>query len=380
MEIIFYISATLIGLVFLFLIIEYPYYLIGGLFFLVHYKFNLDLPGPLDLRGVFILVFFLRLIVFDKDNLKIINKFLFTNQHFVLILIFGIYFISVTYIRTDVYKLPIRLFIFQIVGLLLAFVTVYNGHAKKAFLSAIIVTGVLSTADLVLTYFTSGHLFVTRFLDVLIKSEYSTEMNHNFFGMLIGIAFITVYMISFTQKTKKIFFYSLFAVFALGIIVSTSRGTMLAVLVSVTIGTIIFPEKRFDPKKVIFLGIKLILFFSIVIFSYSYIMTNMNIKSKFANQIYYRLVEEPMSIFDGKVTKYKSNESKKEGTIRWRLNKAQRDLEEFSIIPSLPTQFFGFGYNGYYNISETLWLRGKHLYQYAAHNGYVILIIERGII
>ena len=63
MEIIIALFIGLLGIAFLFMLIEYPYYLLGVFVFIVFYNYNIDLPGPLDSRGLLTLALFFRLII-----------------------------------------------------------------------------------------------------------------------------------------------------------------------------------------------------------------------------------------------------------------------------------------------------------------------------
>lgn len=382
MEIIIYILAALIGLLGLFLIIEFPYHFIGFFIFIIHYNYNIELPGPLDLRGWLTVVLFLRLLVFDKENATFIFNFIIKNHLFLLILFFGFYFITVTYFTSNTYLTPIRLFVFQIIGLLIGFIAVYRGYAKESFFYAFIAAGLFSTADLIYHYITSsgsGFLF-TRILDMVTKSEYSTEINHNWFGMLIGVAFLTVFVMTIKDQIKKSFGYILLIIFGFGVLFSTSRGTMLALIVALFLSFFILPKGLFNFKKVITYGLGIVLVFIILLSSFFAIIKSLNIESNFSERIYYRLVEEPLSMLgvESKVV-YSSKDNIKEGTINWRITKALRDLNEFNRI-KLSTQLFGFGYEGYFKIAEKKYDPWDMSFKIISHNGYVLVLIERGVI
>ncbi len=380
MEIILYIIVAFLGMAFLFFLAEYPYHLVGFFIFIINYDYNYELPGPLDLRGFLTLAFFLRIIVFDKENLNLILNLLITNRLFLLILFFGIYFAIVTYINTNSYLAPIRMFIFEEVGLLLGFITVYKGYAKKAFFSGIIFAGIFSTADLIYSYtISSGTFFNRRILDVLSKSDFDAFLNHNVFGMLIGIAIVTTFMVAIIKQINKILSFLLFAIFGIGILISTSRGTLLAVFVSFFVGLIVLPKHLIDFKKIIIVGLKSLLFFSLIIGGYLIFIKSINMDSKFADEIYYRLIEEPQSIFEGKSKEFTSSGSIKVGTIEWRMNQASRDLGVFFNQP-LSTQLLGYGEAGYTKIGQKEWTNKGLLQQYASHNGFVLIIIERGLL
>ena len=85
MEVFLYIFAVLVGLGALFFIIEYPYYMVGIAIFMMVYRFNIPTPLPLDARGLLTLILFVRLYIFDRENAKIVNGYLFKNKIFLKI-------------------------------------------------------------------------------------------------------------------------------------------------------------------------------------------------------------------------------------------------------------------------------------------------------
>ena len=379
MEVILYIIAGLIGLGGIFLLIEYPYYFIGVFIFVTYYQFNIELPGPLDLRGWLTIILFFRLIVFDKDNIRLFTNILLREPAFILILIFEIYFISVTYGNTGSYLLPMRLFVFQMIGLLLGFLAVYRGYAKETFLIVIIFTGILSTIDLTYSFAISSRLFVMKVLDVLIKSQYETELNHNFFGMLNGIALVTVYVMLVAKQIKVSKGMLLVMIFGVGLLLSTSRGTLVTVFVTLIFGTIVLPSEHIDVKKILKTAVAGVALGTVILSSYFLVLSTLDVDSEFIDKVYYRFVEEPMGLLEGRTSSFRGGSNLQQSTINWRINKAIRDINEFSKL-NFVQQLFGFGYNGYYKIGEVGFDPWGFQYQIASHNGIATIVIERGIL
>lgn len=380
MEILFYIIGVLIALGIMFLIIEYPYHFIGLFIFIIFYDFNVELPGPFDLRGYITIGLFLRLIVFDNENLKLITNQLFSNHIFLLVLLFELYFIFVTLGNTSKFITPVRVFIFQMIGLVLGFIAVYRGYVMQAFLTGIAAAGILGTIDLIYSFGVTSQLFVRRLIDVLIKSEYSTDLNHNHFGMLNGIAFVIVYILALARQINLKLSIILLFIFSTGILMSTSRGILITTLLTILISTIVFPKKYLDIKKLLFLGIKGVAFIILIISSYLLILSSLNVDNKFSEKIYYRFIEEPMGLIKGETSAFRGKSKYlQEGSASWRFNKALRDLNEFGKLKPI-YQFFGFGYNGYFNISEKEFTRGDQSTQMSSHNGIATILIERGIL
>ncbi|MCB0748639.1 MAG: O-antigen ligase family protein [Ignavibacteriales bacterium] len=380
MEIILYIIAAFMAIGFVFLIIEYPYHLVGLYIFIIHYDYNLDLPGPLDLRGILTIAFFLRLIAFDKENLNLFMHDFLKNPLFLSVLFFGLYFVMVTYINTNSFMRTMRVEIFQLIGLMIGFLTVYKGYAKKALLTAIIFAGIFSTGDLIYSYLTSsGSFYNTRILDVITKSEFNAFFNHNVMGMFIGIGIVATFMFYITKQMNNLLAFIIFFILGVGILISTSRGTLLAVIVAIAIGVFMLPKEVVNIKKLIALSLKGLAFLVIIVGGYLFFIKAANLDSEFSKQLYYRLVEEPLQMLEGKSNDYTTSGALKEGTIEWRVFQAKRDIGVFTS-QRLSTQLLGYGEGGYFKIGKKEWSPGGKLNQYASHNGFVLIVIERGII
>lgn len=378
MELLLIIFAVLISIVGLFLLVEYPYHFIGIFIFIIHYQYNIDLPGPLDLRGIISLVLLIRLIFFDKENLDLLLHYLTKHYLFILIIIFELYFIALTFVEGGTYKKAIRLLVFQVIGLLLGFLAVYRGYAVKSFFTAIITAGFFATADLIYSFGISSQLFVRRLLDIAFKSEYSTELNHNFFGMLNGIALILTYIRIVSKKIDIKKGLLMLLIFGSGILLSTSRGALLTTIFSVIISTFLLPRDQIDTKKIFSIGIKGFFVLIIIISSYIFLLSVLKVNTEFTDKIYYRLVEEPIELLQGKTSTFRGeNQFRKEGSASWRLNKALRDIDKFTSLP-ISVQLFGYGYNGYYRVGEKGFDNYDMRIQNASHNGIVEMITERG--
>lgn len=378
MEVVIILLGILFLVVFIFLLVEYPYYLVSIFIFSHLYNFNLELPGPLDLRGWISFLLVLRLVVFDKENIDLIlNKLLFNNI-FMLILVFATYNLIITFFESENLIMTLRIMVFNIISVLLGFLVVANGYTKKVLITAVLAAGLFSTADLIYTYFVQGRLRIIRILDFISKSDFVT-MNHNFFGMLSGLGLVVTYSLLVSREYNKILSVLLLGVFSLGLLISTSRGVFLAVIVSTLVITYFTPQLVLNFRKIIF-SISVFITIAILVgFSYSFILSSMKIESKFADQLYYRLVEEPASIFGSDVKKFDWDDNLKQGTMKWRLEKAKRDLDVFLSKP-MEVILFGYGEGGYTRLGEVEFDIREEAYQYSAHNGYINLLAESGIL
>ncbi len=377
MEIILVFVGFLILAAFTFLLIEFPYYLVSIFVFLHLYNFNLEMPGPLDLRGLISVILVLRLVIFDKQNLDLIKESL-SNKFFILIILFSLYSAFIDFDSGYSLFITLKLFILNVVALLLGFLTVLRGYAKRTIVLAILVTGVFAFGDLVYAYAIEGSLLIKRIIDVIISGgTYWESMNHNFFGGLCGYALITVFLLFITKKIDKVIFFVLSIIFILGIIISTSRMTFLSLTITIVLILITQQGLNINVKKVLISIFATIILFVIVTFSYSYILSAMNIKSEFADKIYFRLVEEPLSFFNEDSQKFGWDNNRVQGSMRWRMYKTLRDADLF-FDQKISTILFGFGRGGYKKIGEIQFV-GTESLQYSAHNFYTNLIAEIGL-
>lgn len=381
MEVILYIFAALIALGGIFVLIEYPYHFIGIFIFIIYYQFNIELPGPLDLRGWLTIILLFRLIVFDKENLRTIIELLIRNNVFLFLLVFEILLITITISNGFKFLKPVRMFVFQMIGFSLGFIAVYRGYTKQVFFTAIIATGIIGAIDLAYSYGTSSSsaLYVTRVLDVFLKSEYSTELNHNIFGLFNGIALCITYVMFISKQIRTKLSIVLILIFGTGILLSTSRATLITVVFSIIISTIFLPKDQIDVKKIVKFGFAGIALFIVIASTYLITLKALNVDSKFTDKVYHRLVEEPISLLEGKKSYIKEGQNFREGSMSWRIGKALRDFNEFSKL-EVSKQLTGFGAGGYSQIGEEEFDRWGFKYQISSHNGIVTIIIERGIV
>lgn len=379
MEIILVLVGVLITGIFLFILIEFPYYLVALFIFLNLYSFNLELPGLFDLRGLISIILFIRLVLFDKNNLDTLGGAL-SNRFIVLIIIFSLYTVLIDFSNGVGLLMIVRSLFLNLIAISIGFLSIINGQGKKTIILGILTAGVFAVVDLIYSYLVRGDLMIRRLTDVILSDFVPSRdiLNHNFFGELAGVALIVTFLLIITKNLSKSFGYLLFAIFSLGILISTSRSTTLSVFV--TFAVILFTQKvlEINFRKLffsIFAGVILLL---VVGLSYSYILRAMNISSEFSEQIYWRLVEEPLSIFTGDVEEFGTDDNKVKGTMRWRYKKYERDLNLF-LSQNTNIVLFGFGAGGYTNIGE-INLNNPVQRQYSSHNFYTNLISEYGII
>ncbi len=178
---------SLVSLATLFLIVERPYYIVAILVFLTFYVFNIETPLPIDVRGILILILFLRLCLFDKDNLELVFNKLFLNMFFWLILIFLFAELLVPIATSGKIFGTLKEIILSIVVLILGFITLSNEQGRMAFLFGILSAGILSSFDIFFTFTFFRDLDIVSILDLLSGNQ--VILNHNYPGFLAGVCF-----------------------------------------------------------------------------------------------------------------------------------------------------------------------------------------------
>lgn len=367
---------SLVSLATLFLIVERPYYIVAILVFLTFYVFNIETPLPTDVRGILILILFLRLCLFDKDNLELVFNKLFLNMFFWLILIFLFAELLVPIATSGKIFGTLKEIILSIVILILGFITLSNEQGRMAFLFGILSAGILSSFDVFFTFTFFRDLNIVRILDILSGNK--VILNHNYPGFLAGVSLIYIYLLWVRNKFNRNILVLIAIILSAGVLLSTSRSTLLALLLVFIL--LHFVEKDLRTKiRIIFItGIGLVtlivglfMIYELGIFSKEY--------RTFSGKFYFRLFEEPMQAIGIKEAGFNQWTGERlGGSVKFRSEKWAKDLDKF-FNKDLSTQFWGLGPGGYSKISEKVYrASGNVRYQLAAHNGYLIIMFERG--
>ncbi len=366
------IIILIIPVVFLYLFIKKPYTLSAILLFMFLYGFNLKLPFLFDLRGLLLIGMIGRLLV-EKDNQTLISKFLLTDKYFYMLISFVFYSLAILLARFygfgDLNLIKSNLIL--IGSLILGFIVGVNPKGKNVFIIAIVSSGVFATIDMLYTYIVYSSNHPVRVLNVFLYHD-TTTINYNYHGMLIGITFIYTILLFYKKKINKILSMILLLLFALGVVLTTSRGAIVGIIIVFAIMIVTQKDITINIKKVISGSIAILLFFISFYIIYNTILSDIS-KPVLLDNIYWRLYQEPLSILGiAPSGEHAYKEDVQYGTMSWRYERSANDIEKF-LHSSLIDQTFGLGEGGYvinnYN--------GDNL---NAHNGFVLLLIERGII
>lgn len=345
-------------LVLLFVIYQKPYWGSAICLVLFFSGLNVELSNSfLNLRAILTFAVFLRL------SAKKYNHYffqIFRNQWYTLLLIFFSYAFFCDLLFTELTFFDV--FKTFILNIFLCYIGVktylYN---RKIVEYAIILSGFICLIDLLYTFIVFDSFPIRRISTFYLG--YEKESNHNFFGMVCGLACIISWLKFIKEKEKYMRIALLGSIFAmsLGVIISTSRSAVLG-LIGVFL---IFSLRKNGFYKTIFVCFIMIMF---TIFTYLLIDGFAN-GTQFQIKLKERFIEEPLTAIYSSQGKRYSQET--HGSGEWREESAINGLNVFLQFP-LNEKLFGIGTGGYVirNYSEGL----------QPHNGYLLLFIERGLI
>ena len=301
---------------------------------------------------------------------------LISNKFFVLLLIFTFYTYLNFFLNQSSLLFIFRELIQKLILLFLGFIAIRELKGKKMIAIGILLAGLLCTGDLIFSHIVFGQLYIVPIINY-IRGDYSL-LNYNFYASGCGVALIITTILFVNKELKKITSFILLIIFALGILISTSRMTLLAVAVTLVLIPLTRKELNINFRKLFSFGIVGTIIIVMVALSYSFILSEMNISTEVADKIYFRLVQEPLSFFQKEPEEFGWDNNKVKGTARWRMSHTFRDIDVF-LVQKNSVIFFGYGKGGYSKIGLVQFQKNKR-WQYSSHNFYTNLVSEIGIV
>jgi hypothetical protein len=336
---------------------------------------NFELGGlPVNVRALTGILLFLRTLIPDKKNKY--PSFFSTEARFI------IFFIFYTVLVTIAYDLVDTAFI-KTSGL--TAISVYCGYHyfyKKrdyTYLKiSLILSALICFSDLIYTYSVIGKFPVQRIYQSLLntplavddKGDYVEVINHNFYGLICGMCFVFLLNEFINKRTANKITLLLLPLMFLGVLMSTSRSTLLGI-----VGISIFLigrqlRSRAHSKnavKLIIMGVS-VLFLSLFLFTSLQIYFNLS--SAFIDNITGRLVDEPVAVFNKHMGFNYHAQSL--DAMEWRGEASSNAFEAFLNL-KFTEKFFGIGFWGFV-------VRDLGRNNLPPHNGMLLLLIESGIV
>ncbi len=364
------------GIIFLYLLVTKPE-IIAILFFTITMAdINFEMGGlPLNARALIGLALFGRTIVSAKNEMQ--TGFL-SNSNILLIIGFTLYTILVTAFN----DLITAGFIKQCFLTLIAVYCGYFYYMKEGNLRylkiSLILAGLICFIDLAYTYKVYGEFPVQRLYHSLLNVpiEYDEDgkileiINHNFYGLICGMSFVVILNGFINQKSPNKIILLLLPIMFLGVLMSTSRSTLLGIIV-ISIVLIVRELKHRERAQKAFLLITLalgILFLSLFLFTT--LQSYVTLENDFVERISQRLIDEPVAVFNKHLGMNYNAQSLE--AMDWREEASADAYAAFLNLHPLE-QIFGIGYWGF--IVRDLGRTGIN-----PHNGFLLLLIESGIV
>jgi O-antigen ligase len=244
--------------------------------------------------------------------------------------------------------------------------------------TALIIAGFICFFDLVFTYGYYGSFPVQRIYQFLLKvpipvdekGEFVEVINHNFYGLICGMCFVYLINEFINKEVTSKFVLPILLVMFLGVLMSTSRSTLLGIIIISVF--LIFRElkHRERAKKAYMLISMAVGIVFVCLFLFTTIQSYLNVDSEFMERIMFRLVDEPVAVLNKHLGMNYNVQSLE--AMDWR-EEASKDA--FNAWLNLPfhEQIFGIGYWGFV-------VRDLGHSNLPPHNGILFLVFDSGLI
>lgn len=360
-----------------YLLVYKPEWVALLLFLLMITNINIDLPGmPMNSRALITLALFGR-IMFDRERIRNYPSFI-RQGAVVLLFIFMFYILIISYWQDLLNADLIKICMSTVISSFCVYHYYFHFRDPKVIKWAMLIGGLSCFGDLAFTYAKFGS-FPVRRLYILVTGGQFEELepgkmlmgmtNHNFFGQICGMAFIYAITDYIKNKATRNWMLVMLPLMFLGVLMSTSRSSLMAIFLVVFIMIASSMRYNFQRKKVmkIFSFSAIAVIVGILVFSN--IQMYFNLDSKFVDEVVFRLAEEPIAIIQKAMGQnYNINNL---GSMDWREEAAAHAYAEYMKLP-LIEQLFGIGFGGF--IARNL---GDGL---NPHNGILLILIQYGVV
>jgi len=336
---------------------------------------NFSLGGlPLNIRALLGMALLARTFIPDKSFE--LPSFFSTNAKYIFL------FILYTIIISEVNDLLTFEFIKSCaLTLISAYLGCYYFFKKKSaqyIKLSLILAGLICFSDLVYTYVFVGSFPVQRIYQRLLniplvineRGDIIELVNWNFYGMICGTAFIMILNDYINGHVKNKLIMILLPVMFLGVLMSTSRSTLMGLIFASVflIGREI--RKGKETKRAYTLISVAITLMVLSLFVFITLKDYITLDSDFIDRITERLIDEPIAVFNKQLGLAYNAQSL--DAMDWRQEASADAFAAFLDLRFLE-QFFGIGFWGY----ATRDLGHNNL---PPHNGFLMLLIEYGIV
>ncbi|HWY35135.1 MAG TPA: hypothetical protein VNX68_10855, partial [Nitrosopumilaceae archaeon] len=300
---------------------------------------------PVKLRAIIGVVLFIRILIFkEKTNYRPFLKVPEIQGIFFIISYFFIISWGTGSLNAETSR-----------TLLLSVITVYCGYYFYCIYGdynilkiSLYISGVICFADLVYTYVFIGSFPVQRVISLFMEADPSDldvmEINHNFFGCISGLCFLVLLNDYINNKVKNKIVLILLPLNFLGVLMSTSRSSLIAILIISFILVInSFKNAEHAKRTYRILGLSFGII-SLIVVSFISFKSLLNLDSKFLDNITLRMTEEPVAVMRKRLG-YNYNIQDLDA-MDWREEAAKIAYNVYSKL-STRDQVFGIGKGAY---------------------------------
>src|SRR5437868_1966615 len=215
------------GIYFLYAVAKKPDLIALLLFTLVVADINFDLPGGLPLRTTITLILFMR-IYGEQSKMDYPGFF---SSSLTWHLVFFILYMSLVSMMNGLLKVAlIKEFLLCLVSAYLAYYYYFVKKGHDLLRKAMIMGGLICLGDLAYTYAFNGGFPVIRIFYQFVPEAFAYN-NHNFFGYICGTCFVFLLSDYLTSKTANKYTLWFMPPMFLGVLLSTSRGALVAMII-----------------------------------------------------------------------------------------------------------------------------------------------------
>lgn len=363
--------AVLGGVVFMWLLLYKPSYALIIFFTLTIAAVNFELPSTsVRVRPLLGAMLLLRS-MFHQDVKPL--GFLQLPLYRMLLAFFA-YILLLSWGNETLYSDIARLLLLSVVTAYLAYYAFALSKDATPVKVSIAIAGLICFSDLVYTYALVGNFPVQRvhnlFFPNSLELEELNDTNHNFYGFICGIAFVSLLSdyINNTSPWKK-FTLILLPLMMMGVLMSTSRSTLLGLIIAIIFIMYRGMGDRVSRKRTVGMLTVSGAITGVVLFLFIALQSFFELDSAFINNISFRLVEEPVAVLR-KNLGYSYNVQDLDA-MDWRKESASLAWEAYGRLP-LKDQILGVGIGGY--LQRNLGHNGLN-----PHNGILYILLECGL-
>jgi hypothetical protein len=349
---------------FLYALAKKPDWIALLLFTLIVADVNFDLNGlPLNFRATITVILFLRIFgeIHASDHPTFFSNGLTWHMIFLLV-----YISAISQMNGLLDIALFKEFFLRFVSAYIGYYYFFKRNNYYFLKTGIILGGLICLGDLAWTYAHGGFPVTRIYYQFTPAFEFN---NHNFFGYICGTAFVFLLSDYLTQtKTNKMTLLLMPFQF-LGVLLSTSRGALLAMIVVtiVLIGKALLSKTH--GKKASTLITMTVVCLLLAIFILPIATTVLGIQNDFLTTITGRLIDEPLAMINRALgNDFNANNL---DSMEWREEASSLAYNYYMSLPS-SDQVIGIGYGGF--------LARDVGSGYDAHNGLLLLLIETGVL